>query len=162
MSLENKEIIRKLREFSSMLELICTVVNITISDTYSTEYIKSVLSMMWHQIRNIQLELKISVGKSHPSFNYEKSNQRQHFAAETLLCARVAPIAPCHPLSARTHAKTNMRLPMLSAFASARTARPPSRVHVPCAWANQNKSNQIISSLGPGPWRGCWDGLRAS
>ena len=75
MSSENKEIIiRKLREFSSMLELICTVVNITKFDTDFTDstdsvkFIQSDISLMWHQIRNIQLELKISVGNSLPSF----------------------------------------------------------------------------------------------
>ena len=69
MSLENKEkIILKLREFSSMLDLICNVANITIFDTDSIEYVESEISMMWHQIRHLQLELKISVGNSLPSF----------------------------------------------------------------------------------------------
>ena len=66
---EKKEIIiRELREFSSMLDLICNVANITIFDTDSIEYVESEISMMWHQIRHLQLELKISVGNSLPSF----------------------------------------------------------------------------------------------
>ena len=72
---ENKEIIiRKLREFSSMLELICDVLNITKFDTESDDsvdsikYVESEISNMWYQIRNLQMELNIIVGDSIPSF----------------------------------------------------------------------------------------------
>ena len=69
MSSENKEIIiRKLREFSSMLDLICDVLNITKFNTDSIEYVESEISMIWYQIRHLQMELNIIVGDSIPSF----------------------------------------------------------------------------------------------
>ena len=75
MSSENKEkIIRKLREYSTMLDLICNVLNITKFDTDSTDstdsvkFLQSEISMMWYQIRHLQMELNIIVGNSLPSF----------------------------------------------------------------------------------------------
>ena len=75
MSSENKEIIiRKLREYSTMLDLVCDVLNITKFDTDSTDYtdsvkfIQSEISMMWYQIRHLQMELNTIVGNSLPSY----------------------------------------------------------------------------------------------
>ena len=71
---ENKEIIRKLREFSSMLDLICDVLNITKFDTDSEDsmdsikYVETEISNMWYQIRGLQMELNINVDDSIPSF----------------------------------------------------------------------------------------------
>ena len=81
MSLENIEnIIRKLREFSSMLDLICDVLNITKFDTDSEDsvdsikYVESEISMMWYQIRNLQMELNIIVDDSIPSFKWNNNS----------------------------------------------------------------------------------------